>query len=280
MQLAAKDKFSLMSIPKLSIPQIGLIAIGAVLLAFSILDTNIVLFSMSLMFIGAGISLFHAFALIGLGAIIAASTFAYDSISLLHSGKFVEGTVAEIRKIDEETFAHIIEYTDEAGQVIKFEDAVKSSKPLFGINKRVKVIYDPADPSKHSTYTFLTFWAPSVLFGGVGLLFFAFGATGLIYKFKKRKKKEYLIAKGKKITAKFIKAEMNNNLEVNGVHPYRIYLSYEDPKTKKIIVFESENLAGDPTPYIKKKKLEVYVDKKDSKRYYVDTSFIPITPAI
>lgn len=269
-----------MTIPKLSIQQIILIIVGAGLFVYSVIDTNIVLFAMALMFIGAGISLFHAFALMGLGAMIAASTFLYDSVSLLHSGRFVEGTVAEVRKIDEETFAHIIEYTDEAGQIIKFEDAVKSSKPLFGINKKVEVIYDPSDPSKHSTYTFLTFWAPSVIFGGVGLLFFAFGASGLIYKFKKRKKKEYLIAKGKKITAKFIKAEINGHLTVNGVHPYKIYLSYEDPKTEKTIIFESENLMEDPTPYIKKKKLEVYVDKKDLKRYYVDTSFIPITPAI
>ncbi|MDD5650331.1 MAG: hypothetical protein PHF86_07945 [Candidatus Nanoarchaeia archaeon] len=57
--------------------------------------------------------------------------------------------------------------------------------------------------------------------------------------------------------------------------PYYVNVSAKDPITNIVRMFRSSNMWFDPTNFIKKGKIiDLYIDKKNAKKYYVDISFL------
>jgi hypothetical protein len=54
-----------------------------------------------------------------------------------------------------------------------------------------------------------------------------------------------------------------------------VTVQWLDPTSSQVRVFESHNLWFDPTAYIKDKKIRVFLDMHNPKKYYVDLSFLP-----
>lgn len=68
---------------------------------------------------------------------------------------------------------------------------------------------------------------------------------------------------------------MNEALEVNGAHPFRVVAHWHDAKSNQLFIFKSANLWFDPGPYLQGRTIPVYADPADLSRYVVDTSFLP-----
>ena len=80
---------------------------------------------------------------------------------------------------------------------------------------------------------------------------------------------------GTPIKAKYESVEINRSLKVNGKRPYKIHAQWLNPETDEVHIFDSDNIWFDPTDYITDDEITVLIDKKNPKRYFVDTSFLP-----
>lgn len=73
----------------------------------------------------------------------------------------------------------------------------------------------------------------------------------------------------------FVNVEKNRGAAVNGQMPYCIFTQWRDPITSEIHFFKSDDLWLDPTQYIKRKKVKVFIEEHNLKQYNVDLSFLP-----
>ena len=100
-------------------------------------------------------------------------------------------------------------------------------------------------------------WLFSIIFGSVLAVFLIVGIICMIIYTTKKGKKEKLIANGKYIYADIVD----------------IVCKYGEANGKEYL-FKSKSLLYNPSALIKEKQLKVYVDLKNPKKYYVDTSSI------
>ena len=91
------------------------------------------------------------------------------------------------------------------------------------------------------------------------------------------RKKKWLLENGKRISSEFQKIETNTSFKVNGRHPYIIVSQWHDVETQTIHIFESENIWYNPEKFVNNKTIDVLVDSKNYKRYYMDINFLPKT---
>lgn len=77
------------------------------------------------------------------------------------------------------------------------------------------------------------------------------------------------------VQADFQRVELNSTLEINGTNPFRIIAQWHDKKNKQVFVFKSASLWFDPTQFLHKRSIPVYLDPDRPSRYYVDLSFLP-----
>ena len=111
------------------------------------------------------------------------------------------------------------------------------------------------------------------MFGGVG-----FG--GIYFQLKKSNLKKELFdeGRGKKIAADLTGAGLDMSYRVNGRSPYVISAQWLDTSSNHMYLFNSDYVWFDPASMIEgRKKIDVYIDENDPKRYYVDISFLPET---
>ena len=98
----------------------------------------------------------------------------------------------------------------------------------------------------------------------------------IIYSTKKGKK-EKVIANGKYIYADIVDIDVNVYQKVQidriSMNPYFIVCKYVEANGKEHL-FKSKSLLYNPSALITEKQLKVYVDLKNPKKYYVDTSSI------
>ena len=131
-------------------------------------------------------------------------------------------------------------------------------------------------------------WLFSFIFGSVLAVFLIVGIICMIIystnkelflqNFENKKgKKEKLIANGKYIYADIVDIDVNVYQKVQidriSMNPYFIVCKYVEANGKEYL-FKSKSLLYNPSALIKEKQLKVYVDLKNPKKYYVDTSSI------
>ena len=103
-----------------------------------------------------------------------------------------------------------------------------------------------------------------------------FSFLGAILPLNSRKKK-WLLKNGKRISSEFQKVEINTSFSVNGSHPYMIVSQWHDTETRTMYIFKSENIWYNPEKFVNNKTIDVLVDSKNYKRYYMDINFLPKT---
>lgn len=120
-------------------------------------------------------------------------------------------------------------------------------------------------------------WIFSIIQGGCLAVFLIPGIICMIIYTTKKGKKEKLIANGKYIYADIVDIDINvcqkvkiDNISMN---PYFIVCKYVEANGKEYL-FKSRSLLYNPSALMKEKQLKVYVDLKNPKKYYVDTSSI------
>ena len=89
------------------------------------------------------------------------------------------------------------------------------------------------------------------------------------------RKDAYLKTHGIPLDTEFQSVECNEVLSVNGKHPFRVLTLWQNPSTSELFIFKSHNLWFDPSNYIKRKNITVFIERNNPRKYYVDLSFLP-----
>ena len=177
------------------------------------------------------------------------------------------------------TYRAVVSFKDAQGKEWTFTSSVSSSSPEHQIEEKVPVLYLPGQEHNAEINTFLSLWLGHLIFGGLGLIFFFIGSGFLsaliIVPALRSRKAERLRNQGIPIQVEFQGVERNTQITINGRNPFRLIAQWQDPATSKLHLFESTNLWFDPTPFINKKQLTVFIDPNNPRRYHLDISFLP-----
>ncbi len=196
----------------------------------------------------------------------------------LKSALTTSGTVVELvpsRSFDSTTYSPVVEFKAQGGTLIKFTSSSGSNPPGYSKGEVVEIFYQKSSPEQAKINDFFSLWAGSIFFGALGSVFFIVGFSIILFVNLKGKKIEYLKKNGVPIKAKFQSVEINYSLTVNGRNPYQICVQWKNPATSELHIFNSENIWFDPTDHINNEEITVLIEKKNPKKYYVDTSFLP-----
>lgn len=184
-----------------------------------------------------------------------------------------EGTVTKL--VGSKFYNPVVEFKTQSGRLVKFTSSFGSNPPSYSEGEVVEVIYQETSPEQARIKDFFSLWGVSIIFGGIGFVFFLIGIVIISVSVLKDKKIKYLKRNGIPVIARFQSVEVNNSLKVNGKKPYQICAHWQDPVTSELHIFNSENLWFDPTDYIKQSEITVLIEKDNPKNYYVDISFLP-----
>jgi hypothetical protein len=201
------------------------------------------------------------------------------ALMVVHTRQFVaqavraDGEVIDL--VGSKTRAPVVRFTDGAGRTVEFRSSVSSSPPAFDIGEKVVVLYDAAAPAEAKIESWSDLWFGPTILGGLGTVFASVG-VGLWLAPLLRARKEFdLRHNGRAVQAAFRRVELNTSLRVNNRNPWRLVCEWQDPATGEVHEFVSRNLWYDPTDLILAETLDVFVDKGNPRRYFVDVSFLP-----
>lgn len=107
------------------------------------------------------------------------------------------------------------------------------------------------------------------IFMGIGGLFALIGLIWLIILLKKRAGNKRLIAEGYKLEGMVTNVSINTNVRINGIHPRKLECRVNNPYDGNIYLYSSANI-NDDISHLIGQTVTVYVDKNNPKKYYVD----------
>jgi hypothetical protein len=220
----------------------------------------------------------YIFTLVGIGMLTGAFLLYNSTNSFLKEAVTAEGTVVELvrsRSSDSTTYAPVIHFIDGTGETVEFTSSTSSNPPSYSEGEKVEVLYLPSRPQEAKINSFFSLWGAVVIVGGLGGVFFLIGAAIILIPMLQGRRDEYLKQQGTRIETEFQSVELNRSLSVNGRNPFRVLTQWQNPATSEVHVFASNNLWFDPTSYIKSKKITVFIETNNPKKYYVDLSFLP-----
>lgn len=191
------------------------------------------------------------------------------------TGRVVE--LVEVRDKDggSSTWKPVVRFAAPNGKNVTFSSSFSSNPAQYDVGESVEVLYLPDAPQDARIKGFGSLWFGATFLCGMGFLFAAIGAGFLFATRAGDRKKKYLMAYGNAIETDFQGVDRNTSIKVNGKMPWRITSQWLDPATRRLRVFQSENLWFDPTRFVTAKTITVLLDPKDTKRYYMDVSFLP-----
>lgn len=219
--------------------------------------------------------LFLAF---GVAAMTGGGVWAQRTSSFLSRAESAPGTVIALaphRGERSTLYAPIVRFSTSPGDERRFEHDVRSSPPGYGVGEAVEVLYDPERPHDARIRSFGALWGGPLVVCGLGVVFGGVGAGILLARRLSTRRAADLRLRGRRVVARFQEVERNRSLEVNGRSPWRIVAQWRDPGTGKVHLFHSENLWFDPTPYVDRTDIAVFVDPANPRRHHVDVSFLP-----
>jgi len=202
---------------------------------------------------------------------------ARDTRAFVAEAVHADGTVIALvrhARSESNAVAPIVRFATADGEAIEFRSDTASDPPSYTRGERVGVLYRPLAPHDARVDDFLTLWASSVLFGAIGAIFFCTGVAWVVWSIVLARKAADLKRRGKRLATTVLRVEMNANVKVQGLHPYRVFTQWRDPASSAARTFESDYVWVDPTPYLEGRTVTVFVDPRDPSRYYVDLGFV------
>lgn len=184
----------------------------------------------------------------------------------------VEGTVIGQDRRNSSGSAPIVEFRDASGKYHRFESSVSTSPPRYAVGDPVTIKYQPDNPSDAAIDDFLSNHLFTLIFGGIGFVFFAIGAGILIAIFGRKRTIAKLQERGMPIQAKYMETYRDTSVKVNGRSPYRVVAQATHPATGKLQQFKSEMLWVDPSDQMQGKSVKVLINPNKPKQHYVDLS--------
>jgi Protein of unknown function (DUF3592) len=125
------------------------------------------------------------FLLVGLGMLGGG---AYNGVSTFHflgNAVSASGVVIDLEaRWDSDdggyTYYPRVRFATEGGRPFEFTGNVGSSPASFDVGEEVRVLFDPAEPSKASIDSFMQLWFTPLLLAGMGTVFAAVGLLGTL----------------------------------------------------------------------------------------------------
>ncbi|MFJ3487341.1 DUF3592 domain-containing protein [Pseudomonas sp. NPDC090202] len=196
----------------------------------------------------------------------------------LDSALPAEGIVVsfQVKRSDGSTYYNpVVEFADRDGEKRSFVSSTGSNPPAYKKGESVDVLYAPHAPEEATINSFFELWGGVVISAILGTVFSSVGALMFLMARFKRKRKEQLMKIGVTVGAQLQSVERNGRFSMNGRNPYIITCQWTNPETYAIHRFESENIWFDPSEYITRETIDVYVKPGNLRVYYVDVSFLP-----
>lgn len=173
------------------------------------------------------------------------------------------------------TYCPVVNYQTADGQGIEFAGSTCARPPSYEVGERVRVLYEADAPYQASLDGFAERWLMTLILGSIGTVFALIGAAFVVPNLRRGRRAGELYQTGRPVQARVVEVARNRSLTVNGDSPWRIHAQWQDPATRKVHVFKSENLWFDPTPFLTEETLRVFIDPRHPKRYVVDTRLLP-----
>lgn len=210
------------------------------------------------------------------GAIFFAAGMSFFWAGIIHTVSFnsfkskAETVLAEITYIDSRSARRDsstrtdvwVSYTVDGQQ---YETKLNYYTTGMHVGDTIEIYVDPENPSKIKAGTVLG----DVIFMLVGGVFAFVGGCIMAVNAAKIFQKKRLIRDGEQLTATVTNVYMNNNVRINGRHPYKAECEFNDPYSGERYLFSSENVT-DNISYMVGYPVTVYTDRNDRSKYYVD----------
>ena len=199
--------------------------------------------------------------------------------SLITTGTVVDLEVSYIRNSDGTrslSYHPIFLFVDNHQRVRKLQSDVGSNPPIYHKGEVVEIIYNPENPDHAKINNLFTLWFTEIIIGILAIVLFLISGSYFYFNVRKHRLKRKMLTNGQQVEAKITSIELNTGIVIQGRSPYVIYSQWQDQLTPDdIYIFKSENIWFDPTPFINRETITVYIDVANAKRYYVDISFLP-----
>jgi len=169
----------------------------------------------------------------------------------------------------------LIEFQDASGQRYGFESSFGSYPPRYEVGQKIKVRFNPENPSQVHIDTFMHHWLAVVILTPLGLLFVIPGSIPWIFLYLKQRRINRLEQFGTFVSSRLLSVESDPYTTINGKHPWRIKTEWINPKTNLKCIFRSPALDFDPTRYLERDHISVRIDPDHVDNYSMDLTFLP-----
>lgn len=215
---------------------------------------------------------FNIFLGIGLLMVVIAVMICYNVKTFNASAVKTSGTVVDMIARGKRSYAPVVTYFDDAGVKHRYISSVSSNPPGYEIGERVDIYYDPKNPDDAKIAGWMEYFG-AIVVGGMGLLFSFFGLGYYLKRKVSRSRRDQLKQSGLLVRADFDSVDTNRYIRVNRRNPFFIRCNWKDPLTGVNYRFKSGFMWSDPTSLIGvHQKIDVYMDKNNPRKYYVDIS--------
>jgi hypothetical protein len=220
----------------------------------------------------------YLFSLVGLVMLVGAFYSYNSTAAFLKEAATAEGIVVELllsRSSDSISYRPLVQFTAQSGRVVEFAPSAGSNPARYAEGEQVEVLYQTAQPSDAKINDFFSLWGVALILAAMGAVFFLIGAGIILVIALKGRQDKMLKASGIAIETRYQGVEQNTTLSVNGKHPFRVLTQWQNPATSDIHIFKSNNLWFDPSAYIDRETIKVFIAQGNPAKYYVDLSFLP-----
>lgn len=194
-----------------------------------------------------------------------------------------DGTVIALLLVpsshDRSTYRPEVTYIDSRGTTRTFESQVSNNPPDHRLGEHVTVLYDPSQATLPRIRNFMHLWGAATIAGALGATFLSISTGVALYRRHKALIQVRLREHGRAIEASIQAIEQDETVSINGRHPFIVLCQWRNPLTQELHLFRSENLPFDPTVYLKRRQVRVFIAPENPRRYLVDLSFLPASPA-
>ena len=223
--------------------------------------------------------IFPIFLVIGILFLIGTAFTLNSGMDMAKNGIKTTGVITDldisVSEDKSKTYFPIIEFTTQENQQIEFRSSMGSSSYRNSIGQSIDIIYNPANPQDAIIDSFFGVYGLSIFLGIFGGVFTLIGGIPVLLGAASKKKSTRLLREGTPIQVKITGVEENTMIQVNKRSPYQIIADVHDKSTNSIKRYKSENIYFDPSPYIDRENVTIYLDKSNANKYYMDISFLP-----
>ncbi len=212
--------------------------------------------------------------LLGVALLLVTSTNSFLATAVEADGVVVEFSASTASNSVFQKRKPVVEFMATNGEKIESTASLATNPPRYTLGEQVRVLYDAAEPRNFKIDDFLSLWGAATILGALGAAFFLVGGGMLLSGVLTRRRDTYLRSNGTPISADYQRVELNKWVKINGKHPFRILTQWQNPSTSQLHIFKSHNLWFDPSTHIGTKKMTVFVDLSNPKKYCVDLAFL------